>query len=158
MSRVLLLVLALFLTGCTVNQPTITQAEALDRVEQLIRGTAATLTPKPRLELLPSSVAPNACLDKGKPEDQIVIYRAYWLRDLPKADNMNIARQVQAYWEKQGHVITAIGGFQEGSPTIHGESRPDGFLLGLIWAEGDDLYLGATSTCVWPNGTPPNAE
>lgn len=35
------------------------------------------------------------------------------------------------------------------------ESRPDGYLLALTWAEGDKLYPGATSTCVWPDGTPP---
>ncbi|MFD1935875.1 hypothetical protein ACFSKW_30830 [Nonomuraea mangrovi] len=138
-----------------MNQPTMTQAQALDRVEQLIRETAAALTPQPRLELLPSSVAPHTCLDQGKSENQLVIYRAYWLRDLPRADNMNIARQVQAYWEKRGHVITATGGFHDGAPTVHGESRPDGFLLALVWAEGDDLYLASTSTCVWPNGSPP---
>ncbi|GAA2647619.1 hypothetical protein GCM10010412_011290 [Nonomuraea recticatena] len=159
MLRALVLALALVsLIGCTVNQPTITQSHALSRVEQLIRETAAALQPQPRLELLPSSVAPNTCLAKEGSEKQVVIHRAYWLRDVPQSANMSIAHQVRARWVEQGHVITAIGGFQAGAPTIHGESMPDGYLLGLIWAEGDDLYLAATSPCVWPDGTPAPAD
>ncbi|GAA2354352.1 hypothetical protein [Nonomuraea africana] len=136
-----------------MSEPPLTQAQALARVDRLVHDTAAALTPKPRLELVASSVPFSACLDGGKSESQIVINRAYWLRDLPKSENMSIARQVRAFWERQGHVITSTGGWQVGHPSIGGESRPDGFVLALTWSAGDDLYLAATSPCVWPDDT-----
>ncbi|MGW4468246.1 hypothetical protein ACWENQ_01095 [Nonomuraea sp. NPDC004354] len=137
-----------------MNQPTITQAQAISRVDQLVHETAAALVPKPRLELMPFTVPPSRCLHDGDSQDKVVINRAYWLRDVPKTKNMEIARQVRAYWEAQGHRIVSTGGWEVGQPSIGGESRPDGFILALVWAAGDDLYLASTSTCVWPDGTP----
>ncbi|MFB9526384.1 hypothetical protein [Nonomuraea roseola] len=141
-----------------MNEPTMTQAQALARVDQLVAETAAALSPKPRLELIQSSVPFSMCLDEGKSENQVVVNRAYWLRDVPSSENMNIARQVHAFWERQGHVITSTGGWQVGHPSIGGESRPDEFILALTWSAGDDLYLAATSPCVWPDGTPAPAD
>jgi hypothetical protein len=154
--RRVLPVLILLLSGCTiVNEPTLTQAQALTRVEQLIHDTAGALTPKPRPESIPSFTAPSSCLDEDKSQDQIVVSRAYWLREVPKSENMAISRQVRAYWQSQGHRITASGNAT--NPDLSGESYPDGFTLTLTWAEGDNLYLGAASTCIWPDGTPPSA-
>jgi hypothetical protein len=155
MRRVFLVLLAVLLAGCTTNESTITQAQALARVERLIRDTAAAITPAPRLELIPSSVPPSMCLHENESQQQVVISRSYWLRDVSKSQNMAIARQIESYWEKQGHRIVSTGGFAVGHPSIGGSSRPDHFNLALTWAEGDHLYLGAASTCVWPDGTPP---
>ncbi|WP_327090017.1 hypothetical protein OIE66_05200 [Nonomuraea sp. NBC_01738] len=138
-----------------MNQPTITQAQADARVTQLIRDTAAALTPPPRLELVPHGTGANDCLHDGEPEGKVVINRAYWLRDIPKSQSMNIGRQVKSYWEAQEHRIVSAGGWQVGHPNIGGVSQPDGYLLALVWTEGDNLYLEATSPCLWPDGTPP---
>lgn len=156
----LTLALASCLTGCTMNQNTITEAQALARVEQLIHDTAAVLDPRPQLELIPSSATSTRCLDPGKSEQQVIVNRSYWLRKVPaKQQHMTIARQVRAEWERRGHLIVSTGGFDVGRPSIGGKSRPDGFNLALVWAEGDNLYLGAASTCVWRDGTPiPNAR
>ncbi|MEV0144526.1 MULTISPECIES: hypothetical protein [unclassified Nonomuraea] len=142
----------LLVSGCSANGVTINQTQALTRVEQLIRDTANGLTPRPELEQLPMFTAPTACLDEDKSQDQITVSRAYWLRGVPKSENVAISRQVRAYWEAHGHRITSIGG--TGNPGVTGESRPDGFTMTLTWVEGDSLYLGAASPCVWPDGTP----
>jgi hypothetical protein len=133
-----------------------TQSAALIRVEQLIKTTAAGLTPRPNLELVPYSVAPHPCIDHEAevPGRQISINRQYWLRDVPATANMAIARQVMDHWKQEGHAVTSTGGFDVGHPSVGGMSRPDGFILALVWAEGDHLYLAATSPCVWPDGTP----
>jgi hypothetical protein len=139
-----------------MSEPTITQAEAYARVEQLIRDTASALTPKPRLELIPYGTAPAMCLDQGADERMVRVNRSYWLREIPASENMDISRQVRAHWEGHGHHITASG--RGDNPDLSGQSQPDGFLLALSWAEGDRIYLGATSTCVWPEGTPPDTK
>jgi hypothetical protein len=135
---------------------TITQTQALTRVEQLLTSTASALDPEPRLEsnaIFPTS---SRCLDPGLAESskQVVASRAYWLRDIPAKQHIAIAHQVRDHWIQQGHVITGTGGVEAGHPNISGETRPDGFILALGWAEGDHLYLAATSPCVWPDGTP----
>ncbi|WP_157251404.1 hypothetical protein [Nonomuraea typhae] len=135
-----------------MNQSRTPEDQALARVEQLIHDTAGALTHEPRLEAMPSFASPTACLDDDQPEAQVVIARAYWLRGVPKSENLAISRQVRSYWESQGHSITGIG--RSGSPNLSGESRPDHFLLALVWAEGDDLYLGASSPCIRPGGAP----
>ncbi|NUW42372.1 hypothetical protein [Nonomuraea rhodomycinica] len=135
-----------------MNEPALSQAQAIARAEQLIRDTADALATQPRLELIESSVAPHACLSDDQPDGKVVVGRAYWLRDVPKSENMSISQQVRAHWEAAGHRIVASG--RAGNPDLSGESRPDGFTLTLTWAEGDNLYLGAASPCVWPDGRP----
>lgn len=149
-----LFLLALLLSGCTMNDQTITQEQADARVNQLIRDTAAALTPKPRLEPIPYGTGAEGCLTPGEPEEKVTINRKYWLRDIPKSENLNISRQVRAYWEAQGHRIVALGA--ENSPNLNAESNPDHYILSLSWAEGDNLFLASTSTCVWPQGRPPS--
>ncbi|MFI7443506.1 hypothetical protein [Nonomuraea indica] len=83
----------------------------------------------------------------------MTINRKYWLRDIPKSENLSISRQVKAYWETQGHRIVAMG--TGNSPNLNAESNFDHYILSLSWAEGDNLFLASTSTCVWPEGTPP---
>lgn len=142
--RPILVLLALLLTGCTVTQPTMNRAHALTRVEELIQDTTQALTPRPRLEAMPSFNAPTGCLDDN--EQQIVVSRAYWLRDLPAPKNMAVSSQIRAHWESRGHRITASGG-----PGLNAETRTDGFLLALVWSEGDALYLGVSSPCITPS-------
>ncbi|MEV0588329.1 hypothetical protein [Nonomuraea sp. NPDC050310] len=105
--------------------------------------------------MIASSVEPNACLDG---DDGVVMSRAYWLRDVPKGRTMELSRQVQAHWRKRGYTVTAVG--TGDNPELSGESTTDSFTLALGWAEGDDLYLAATSPCVTPDAptapaTPP---
>lgn len=162
MSRltVMIVVVAILVTGCTgggaVNEPTMTETQALARVEQLIKETAAVIKPKPRLDLYRPSLNPNSCLDPsdGGSKDRIVVNRSYYLRDIPQDQLAEVARQVKQYWEQQGHYIEGIA---QNDLDMSGRSRPDDFLLSLA-ATGDsgDILLGlaATSPCVWPNGTP----
>ncbi|MFI6298995.1 hypothetical protein ACIBEJ_45920 [Nonomuraea sp. NPDC050790] len=151
MPRVLL-AFVLLLTGCAVSEPTLTQTQAIGLIDKLINQTVRAITPKPRLEVLPSFNAPSGCAGEGASEEQIIVSRAYWLRDVPKDQNLAVSRQVRLFWQSQGHRIVAAGG--GGNLNLSGESRPEGFKLSLTWAEGDHLYLGASSTCIWPDGTP----
>ncbi|WP_229811469.1 hypothetical protein [Streptosporangium pseudovulgare] len=131
-----------------------TQAQALARVEQLIKETTAVITPTPRLDLDRPSLNVNSCLDPtdGGSEDRVVIARSYYLRDIPREQVPEVARQVEQYWKQQGHYIGAVSA---NGLNISGRSRPDDFLLSLAPTGDDDvLNIGVTSPCVWPNGTP----
>lgn len=139
--------------NASADKPTITKAQALDRIKQLIDGTVSVIHPKPQLELHQPSLNDGLCLDPvdGGSEDRIVVNRSYFLRELPKDKLDEVATQVKAYWQSQGHYIETES---DDGLEIHARSRPDDFLITLGWSEGDVLTLGSTSTCLWPNGIP----
>ncbi|MER5420212.1 hypothetical protein [Streptosporangium roseum] len=160
MSRFIVVIVAVvvLVVGCTggeaVNGPTMTQAQALARVEQLIKETVDAITPKPRLDLDRLSLNVNNCIDPtdGGSEARIVIDRGYYLRDISEDQIEEVARQVKQYWEQRGYYIEAIS---KSGLDISGHSQPDDFLLSLA-PTGDDnvLNLGVSSPCIWPNGAP----
>ncbi|MEV4580636.1 hypothetical protein AB0K16_46155 [Nonomuraea jabiensis] len=164
-SVMLIIAAAVLVAGCapggvlggvmngSADKPTITKAQALARIEQLINGTVSVIRPKPELELHRPSLNDGLCLDPldGGSEERIVVKRAYYLRGLPKDSLKEVITQVKAYWQSQGHYIQAES---ENGLQLYGRSRPEDFFMSIGWTEGDVLSLGASSTCLWPNGTP----
>jgi hypothetical protein len=59
------------------------------------------------------------------------------------------------YWQKQGCTINTSGGFSSNQPAIYGETR-DAFLISLDSDSKNALFMGATSPCIYPDGTPPS--
>lgn len=139
----------------SADKPTITKAQALVRIEQLVNETAGVIHPKPELELHRPSLNDGPCLDPtdGGSEERLVISRTYYLRGLPKDEDAlrKIVIEVKAYWQEQGHYIS---GEHENGLQLYGRSRPDDFLMSIGRVAGNVLSLGAASTCLWPNGTP----
>ncbi|MEV8639413.1 hypothetical protein AB0395_47955 [Streptosporangium sp. NPDC051023] len=103
MLRPVLAILAIVIlaVGCTregvVNGPTITQEQALGRVEQLIKETAGIIIPKPRLDLYRPSLNVTSCLDPtdGGSKDRVVINRSYYLEGIPRDRVAEVAKQVK---------------------------------------------------------------
>lgn len=162
----ILIAITILATGCTagignseqskkgnVNESTMNQEQALARVEQLIKETVQAIKPKPRLDLFQPSLITQSCLDPtdGGSQERIIINRIYYLRDIPRDQLSRVAQQVRQYWEKQGHLITNTSA---DGLNIFGRSRPDDFLISLQSSGDDLLNLGASSPCIWPNGTP----
>ncbi|MFC6080449.1 hypothetical protein [Sphaerisporangium aureirubrum] len=141
------------LVGGDVDKPTMTQAQALTRVEQLINGTVAALTPKPRLELDRPSLNLKKCLNPtdGGSEERVIVDRGYYLRDIPGEKIGEVARQIKEYWQRQRY---SIEGISKNGLNLTAHSKPDDFLLALGRTGDDVLLLGVSSPCVWPNGTP----
>jgi hypothetical protein len=139
-----------------VEKNTMTQKQATDRVEQLIHDTVAALSPKPRLEIIDYMSQPTSCVDPtdGGSPDRTVISHSYWLRGVPHGRNGDIGRQVEAYWKSKGYKITAVQGLDTNKPDINGYTQPDEFLISIETNVDGDLDIGATSPCIWPNGTP----
>ncbi|MBO3746835.1 hypothetical protein J5X84_12220 [Streptosporangiaceae bacterium NEAU-GS5] len=135
------------------DRPTITKAQALERIQELIDGAAAAVVPKPKLELYKPSLRDATCDQPtdGGSKDRIVVHREYYLNGIPKDQLKDASRKIKTYWEQQGHYIDGVAPDGIG---IYARSRPEDFYLALSWSEGDVLLLGSTSTCIWPNGTP----
>ncbi|MEO3861644.1 hypothetical protein [Acrocarpospora sp. B8E8] len=139
------------------NKPTITKAQALARVEQLINEAASAIDIPKKLELFEPSLGDDLCLDPtdGGSEERIIVNRKYFLRGIPKDRVTEVAQRVKTYWEQQGHVIDGVSA---DGLVVYGRTRPDDFYVTLGWTADDVPTLAATSTCIWPNGTPEPAQ
>jgi hypothetical protein len=148
------------LASCSSPNPTdgamkntITQQEANARVEQYTRDAAAALTPTPRLELL-SKFEDSPCDDPtdNGPRGRVHVSRSYWLRDIPKDRNSEVAVSLSQWWQEHNFRITLDKRPQEN--LIFAEHNTDGFRMSLQEGAQGSLSLGTSSPCVWPNGTP----
>lgn len=156
----LAVIIAGLLAACSgggVATKTMTQAQATSRAETILRDTASALNPRPTLEVNELLTVTDMCVADIPNADQMVnVAYSYWLRDIPASQYGDIGRQIKTYWQKQGYDIQASGGFSTGKPDISGETR-DNFLISLEWSAKGLLTIGATSPCIYKNGTPPNA-
>jgi hypothetical protein len=151
-------VLALTLVSCDSNgneRPvnTITQQEANSRVEQYINDVVATLSPPPRLEPLGREEAGDCSdpSDRG-PSGRVLANRSHWLRDIPRANNPAVLSTLAKWWTDHNFVV--LTDERPKSNYMHVENKTDGFRMYVQESAQGDLSLGATSPCVWPNGTP----
>lgn len=151
---------ALAVSGCSgsdlVFQPTITQQYASARIEQMLRGTAAALSPRPRLELYKPGSFVIGCF--ANPENladkRVLVSRDYWLRGITPRDNASIGEQVLRLWKQKGYRIVETLDIGQDSPQITAATK-DNLSIALEWSDNGALSIGASSPCLWPDGTPP---
>ncbi len=145
-------------SGSSVNhQPTMTQQQAAAHADQIIQDTAAALNPRPQLETDQYLTSTGPCLDDTNPQSAaglVVVARGYWLRGIAQSSNATIGEQVLQLWKKKGWVISSTEGVGTGAPQITGLAKPYAFRISLQSSDNGALSLGASSVCIWPNGTP----
>jgi hypothetical protein len=154
--------LAVLLSSCTSPENpkvavknTITQQQAVERVEQYIREVVTALAPRARLEVLYGSDG-SACDDPtdNGPRGRVIASRSYWLRDIPAEKNEEYVTAIVHWWTE--HDFGILTDDRPNDVYVWAENRRDGFRMSVQQtATGPpQLSLGATSPCVWPNGTP----
>lgn len=152
----------LLLAGCSAadpdSQPTMTQSQATARIQQILQGTGPFISPRPRLEIDKRDTYTGPCLEEppGHSDARVQISRAYVLQGVPKQANASVAAQVLHGWKSKGYKVST---FRTGtsSPQIHGTAG-DNFLISLQSNSQGQLTIGATSPCLWPDGTPPPGQ
>src|ERR1017187_7446383 len=127
------------------------------RAQQILRETADAITPRPTLEtdqLLsgtdPCLINPNDTSDK-----RVQVTLAYWLRGISPQDNASVAQQVLRYWRHKGYAISSTKGLRTDAPSVYGATPSDDFLISLETSSNGAMFIGTTSPCIWPKGTPP---
>ena len=147
------------LAGCSggnVATKTMTQAQAATRAEQVLAGTAAAVKPRPRLDFDPrlGNGADQCLASIPNATEMVNVSRTAWLRQIPTSENGSVGQQILAFWKKQGYKITDYSGFSAGKPSIDAETK-DYFTISLGTASNGLMSIGATSPCIYKNGTPP---
>jgi hypothetical protein len=139
-----------------VSQPTMTPQHATARAEQILQETADALTPRPTLEVNKLLSGTGPCLaESSDSSKQVQVALSYWLRGIPTQDNSNIGQQILHYWKHKGYAISSTKGVGTASPTIAGGTVSDDFLISLQTSSNGAMFIGTTSPCLWPHGTPP---
>jgi hypothetical protein len=157
--QVAIVVTVAAMASCSAPKPevplknTITQQEANARAERYPQEAADSLTPAPRLELL-ARFDNSECTDPtdNGPMGRVYVSRDYWLRDIPHERNADVVAGLVRWWQDHDFVIQIDK--RPGENWVSAENRTDGFSMSVQESSQGDLSLGATSPCVWPNGTP----
>ena len=107
----------------------------------------------------PVSHLHRPCLDDTNPQSaagRVVVARGYWLRGIAQSGNATIGEQVLQLWRKKGWVISTTEGIGTSAPQITALPSPT-LPVSLQSSDNGSLSLGASSVCIWPNGTPPES-
>jgi hypothetical protein len=137
-----------------------TQQHASSRAEQILRGTADAITPRPTLEIYQPGSGTGPCLvnPNNTSDKRVQVTLTYWLRGIAPQDNASVAQQILTYWKRIGYAITDTHGLSTASPSIFAGTPADDFLISLQTSANGAMSIGASSPCIWPKGTPPPAN
>jgi hypothetical protein len=133
-------------------------APAITRGEQLLHTTMQAVDPKLRLDydpLLGNQV--TQCLaDIADADKMVTVDRTAWLRGVPSGGQVPLANAIKSYWEKQGYTIGDTVGFNQNLPQIDQVQTHDAFWMSLSTANNGTMSIGASSPCIYTDGTPPS--
>lgn len=141
--RVLLVVLALLvLTGCggRGDGAGVTESQAYDEVERLVRSAGDAL-PAARLE---ASAPATSTQCKGKPAGRVIVSNSYWLRGI---DNEDEYFDTMLNWWT-GHGFEVLDDLRPERHYLWVENPADGFRMSLRANQNGELLLGAESPCL----------
>jgi hypothetical protein len=155
MRLALLLLVVPLIASCGADagmQRTITVEQAEQRVEDYFRQALAVLPERARPEVgLIHTVECDDPTDNG-PEGRKIASVDYEILDLPPSEYPNYVDDLERWWRDNGFRV-----LDDERPTYESiwvENNNDGFRMRIQGNHVGELYLGATSPCVWPNGTP----
>ena len=157
--------LLLLLAGCGGNtgqntppadgeqMRTLTEAEAYQRAEEHIQRAVASLPEKPTLTLQDESSM--ECLDPtdNGPRGRYEVGKTYWLDDLQASRNSEYLSALHEHWVSNGFRVLTDS--RPDRSFISVENNDDAFRMSVKESTEGDLSLGASSPCIWPDGTPP---
>lgn len=130
-----------------------TQDEAAERAQEHVDGVMAVLPEEAESE---GRGGPNfsACDDPtdGGPKGRVVASVSYWIREVPVEDNDQVMDAALEYWTENGFWV--IEDARPDSPFISVGNEEDAFVVSIQASIQGDLSVGASSPCVWPDGSP----
>ncbi|MFL6143207.1 MAG: hypothetical protein ACJ72N_15255 [Labedaea sp.] len=151
-------IMAAAAVGCTSGDQesgmknTITQAEAQQRAESYVREAMGALSSGPTLETILSETSPCSDPSDNGPAGRVFASNRYWIRGLPKDQNKQAVDTLRQWSEQQGFAVVSDAWDKAKYLTL--ENRSNGFRLAIQESAQGELSIGASSPCVWPNGTP----
>ncbi|MGH4020614.1 MAG: hypothetical protein ACRDT0_15555 [Pseudonocardiaceae bacterium] len=134
---------------------TITQQQAIERVDRYIADAVVALPVDPQLTPTLEQLD-GECMDPtdNGPRNRIIVTKGYFLDGIPKDKESNRAYfgALRQWWTSHGFRI--LEDDRTGDMYLWVENNADGFRMSLQESAEGSVSLGANSPCIWPNGTP----
>lgn len=133
-------------------ESTITEQQARDKVEQYIQGALSALPAG--AELKPFTRNRSECTDptdKG-PLGRFEISATYEIIGLDSARFAEHFTAITQWWES--HAFKILTDSRPTDQYVFARNTGDAFDMSIKANDLGKFYVGATSPCVWPNGTP----
>lgn len=132
---------------------TMNEKQAGEKAERHVRDVMSALPKQARLE--PIYLPHTPCDDPSDngPKGRVEANREYWIRDLPGDTNEHYFDALLDYW--QGHNFRVLTDARPQDYFISVENKQDFFRMSVTGGPTGAMSIGASSPCVWPNGTPP---
>lgn len=133
---------------------TLTEEEAAERVEEHLQRAVEALPDNPTLTV--QSEDSMECLDPDDhgPRGRYEVGKTYWLDEVPTDRNEEFVDVLYEHWEANGFRVLTDKRSQD-DRFVSVENNDDAFRMSVKESVEGDLSLGASSPCVWPEGTPP---
>ncbi|MGH4019791.1 MAG: hypothetical protein ACRDT0_11255 [Pseudonocardiaceae bacterium] len=135
-------------------QPTLNQQQGTERMEQHIMNAVAVIEPKPSLELQSANTQDCSQPSDDGPLGRVVLSVAYWLREIPVERNPEVFAATKRHWMGSEWTVLSDRSQRAEAPFISVQNDRDGFRMSIQSSVDGQLSLGASSPCIWPNGTP----
>jgi hypothetical protein len=148
---------ALVLTACgaypgAAMHTTITAHDAERRVEDYIQQAITALPPQRHLtNPFKKTYACDDPTDNG-PKGRVIATVDYQIEGLSPDQYDHYLDALKQWWI--GHDFRVLQDARPKAPHVWVENNTDGFRMAVQTNDGGEMYLIATSPCVWPNGTP----
>lgn len=131
---------------------TITVQAAISKTDQYAEMARQALSPEARL-ISPFKQDGITCTNPANSEGKgrVMVSHNYEVAGLPPGDPAQHYAKIRDWWAKNSFRVT-----QDSQSTgyVLAENSSDGFTMMLRVNQGGQAYLGVSSPCVWPNGTP----
>jgi hypothetical protein len=152
------LIVLVMLTACSAGggsdmKPTLTEDQARAKVEEYIQSTVGLLPPIAHREMF--SRNRSECTDPtdSGPTGRFEISATYEIQGLDPAQYPDHFIAIAGWWATHGFEV--LKDERPSAQYMFVRNTADSFDMSLEANQLGKLYLGATSPCVWPNGTPP---
>lgn len=134
-------------------KPTLTEQQARDRVEQYIQGAVSALPDTARRQFFNQNRSECTDPTDNGPLGRFEISATYEILGLDAARFPEHFNAVVQWWTS--HDFTVLTDFRPKDQYVFVRNNTDAFDMSIEANDLGKLYIGATSPCIWPNGTPP---
>ncbi|MEV6912170.1 hypothetical protein [Amycolatopsis sp. NPDC051071] len=133
-------------------KPTITEHQAKDRVELYIRTVLSTLPATAQRKLFTQNRSECTDPTDNGPQGRFEISATYEVTGLDPAKFAEYFDAIVKWWSAHGFEVLTDS--RPKDQYVFVRNNRDAFDMSVQANDLGKFYLGATSPCVWPNGTP----
>ncbi|WP_116200483.1 hypothetical protein [Amycolatopsis circi] len=139
-------------------QPTDTADQAREKAQAAVHAAAAAIFPA-GYKLAESPLQSRPCTDdSNQPTGQVSVSADFWVDGPDRSQNNKYYDNLKKWWSENGWSLETDSRPRD----LFANAQRDGYLMSLEGtATGPNkgrLNIGASSPCVWPNGTPEPAS